>query len=514
MGIAKIYNQKQSGIDINGIIQEYYAAAGETIKRGDFVKFVEGVASAGEIRTDDIIPKTWTEVVAGTKYVANDGTILESEEYYDVFVASNACDGNLTTRFHTNVDSRLRLSLKFPQITKINKMYLRVGTTVNPTFEASNDGETWEALTYSRDSTGSDIEYYVTFLESNLYKYYRVTLPAKNGTRLSIYEWQVLEWQEVIIETQVQKVIAGQFNGISQDDIVGGDDTGHGGKGKIVVPTFELSNLPIGTLVRDANSTFLGEPVVWKIADKNHEGYPSDSVTLITDKIIGMRGFDAKEPNNNDTSRKSYGNNRYSISNIRQWLNSDAEAGQWYSAQHSYDTPPNSTYVWQYGGTTPINPYEDKTGFLNAFSDKFRNSMLNTTITVALSTIDGGGSENLVDKIFLASNTEVGLANENGISEGRLLPIFGDNTSRISDSTESAVNDSNYVIPANSSEKWVWQLRTPCVADSYKVRVVDNAGNVSFVEAMTGHVGIRPLCNLPSSIKVTQDEDGIYKLNF
>jgi hypothetical protein len=30
----------------------------------------------------------------------------------------------------------------------------------------------------------------------------------------------------------------------------------------------------------------------------------------------------------------------------------------------------------------------------------------------------------------------------------------------------------------------------------------------------TGYGGIRPLCNLPSSIKVSKDEDGIYKLDF
>lgn len=45
MGIAKIYNQKQSGTDINGIIQDYYAYAGENISAGDFVEFINGVAS-------------------------------------------------------------------------------------------------------------------------------------------------------------------------------------------------------------------------------------------------------------------------------------------------------------------------------------------------------------------------------------------------------------------------------------------------------------------------------------
>lgn len=46
MGIAKLYNQKQSGISIKGIIEDYYAYAGENISAGDFVEFINGVASS------------------------------------------------------------------------------------------------------------------------------------------------------------------------------------------------------------------------------------------------------------------------------------------------------------------------------------------------------------------------------------------------------------------------------------------------------------------------------------
>ena len=44
MGIAKLYSQSGSGGKINGIIQDYYAYAGENISAGDFVEFVNGVA--------------------------------------------------------------------------------------------------------------------------------------------------------------------------------------------------------------------------------------------------------------------------------------------------------------------------------------------------------------------------------------------------------------------------------------------------------------------------------------
>lgn len=43
MGIAKLYGQKASGININGIIKDYYAYAGENISAGDFVEYINGV---------------------------------------------------------------------------------------------------------------------------------------------------------------------------------------------------------------------------------------------------------------------------------------------------------------------------------------------------------------------------------------------------------------------------------------------------------------------------------------
>ena len=45
MGTAKLYNQISNGIKINGIIEDYYAYAGENISAGDFVEFVNGIAS-------------------------------------------------------------------------------------------------------------------------------------------------------------------------------------------------------------------------------------------------------------------------------------------------------------------------------------------------------------------------------------------------------------------------------------------------------------------------------------
>lgn len=100
-----------------------------------------------------------------------------------------------------------------------------------------------------------------------------------------------------------------------------------------------LSSLAVGALVKDTGTLYNGKPIVWKIADKGHSGYPSGSVTLITEKIISLKCFDAIESGNSDSNRRSYGNNRWIYSNIRQWLNSTAAAGNG-TAQSTAQTRP------------------------------------------------------------------------------------------------------------------------------------------------------------------------------
>ena len=120
---------------------------------------------------------------------------------------------------------------------------------------------------------------------------------------------------------------------------------------------------------------------------------------------IKMQSDAATEPSDGDSDRRGYGNNRYIYSNLRQWLNSPAAAGQWYTAQHSADQTPDSSHVWN-----GVNPYSGLAGFLNAFTANERAALLNTTITVGKSSTDGGGTETCTDKSFPLSCSEGGLS--------------------------------------------------------------------------------------------------------
>ena len=131
--------------------------------------------------------------------------------------------------------------------------------------------------------------------------------------------------------------------------------------------------IKFGTYKVENSST---EPIIWKIAAKNHTGYPVNSVTLITEKIIDLRGFDAKEPNNARIDQKMYGYNRYRYSNIRQWLNKSGLG--WFAKQHETDEAPTNELMSEPTG------YDNVAGFLSNFSDKELALILLTNIKVVL----------------------------------------------------------------------------------------------------------------------------------
>ena len=277
-----------------------------------------------------------------------------------------------------------------------------------------------------------------------------------------------------------------------------------------------ISKLAVGAKIEvPVLSTYqsrFGAKLVFKIADKNHSGYPANSVTLITEKIIQIMAFDAKEPNNSNSDRKNYGNNRYLHSNLLQWLNSNAAAGAWYSAQHSADQAPTTkdTHV-------TYNAYTSWAGFLAMLEPKFVAELLDTTQTVAKNTVtDGGSYETVTSKMFLASTTEVGLANENSIAEGSLLALFSNDASRVAyPSTECYNNSDGYSNSSFATSKgWYWWLRTPNSSYARYVRRVLADGTLHYDNAYYGSLGVRPLCNLSSSILVsdTTNEDGNYEI--
>ena len=266
-----------------------------------------------------------------------------------------------------------------------------------------------------------------------------------------------------------------------------------------------LGSLPRGAKIKVPHSV-MGD-IIFRKCDQNHEGYPENSTTLTTNEIILLRAFDAREPNNTDSGRQLQGNNRYSVSNIDQWLNSTAPAGQWYSPQHDTDQSPNSTSV------VSENPYDTDAGFLAGFDARFIAAIQDTTIKVARNTVtDGGGYETLTRKVFLPSLTEFYDQSENSIMEGSVLRYFIGQTNERREAKISAyaAEDNNTKNPSKTvtaGEMWSYWLRTPTASSVSWVRSGHRSGAANEHAAFSGQRGIRPLCNLNSDTLIDDQPD-------
>ena len=272
-----------------------------------------------------------------------------------------------------------------------------------------------------------------------------------------------------------------------------------------------LSTLPVGAVVKDIGTVYNGKHILFKVMEHNHDGDPEGSTALITKKIITLKCFDARESTNSNSGYQKYGYGYWKYANLRQWLNSTEATGRWYTAQHNADAPPTNSNIKE-----NCNEYYQESGFLTNFSEKFCNKLLIATKRVAKNTVtDGGGYEDVTDKIFLLSNTELGLANENSIPEGSIYALFRTTDERISYPTAEAVSQSEYKNrDLKENSVWYWWLRTGCYNEGYKGRIVTMGGFLSKEEAHSGVCGVRPACIVPSSIIVsdTADTDGAYTM--
>ena len=96
----------------------------------------------------------------------------------------------------------------------------------------------------------------------------------------------------------------------------------------------------------------------------------------------------------NNLSVLQYGYNRYLYSAQRQWLNSDALAGNWWESQHTGDIAPSQA--------TTVN------GFMHGLDEDFLAVINPVKIQVAANTVtDGGATDVMYDRFFLPSVEEM-----------------------------------------------------------------------------------------------------------
>lgn len=270
-----------------------------------------------------------------------------------------------------------------------------------------------------------------------------------------------------------------------------------------------LSNLPVGAKVKFGKYSVNGETaqdIIWLVVAKNHmstPSYPANAITLLTEKVIDVRAYDAKEPNSTIAARKTGGNNRYQFSNIDQWLNKSADAGQWYEATHDADAPPTDANTGELG-----TGYDDRPAFLHAFLDAERRAILNTAIKTNTSSSEGLTTEDITRKVYLPSLAEFGLDKLDG--NGTAWEYVKTNNVEASLTTQARTYSLSKSLLGDWEMYPCWTRSVQGSADGVSVLSAKNSGG-SYVAAK-GNGGVRPALNLSSTCKIsdTADGDGCY----
>ena len=176
-----------------------------------------------------------------------------------------------------------------------------------------------------------------------------------------------------------------------------------------------ITDLQVGDTIKFGK--YGNSDYTWKIVDTLDKG--KGYVTVAADQYPVQAQFDAPENASDNpnpaTARKSNGNNRWLYSNARQFLNSDGAKNEWYEAQHTYDVKPS---------------YANMDAFLKDFTDYEKAVIVTKTNTCIRDVLDGGGSETMQDKIWLASSFAMGLEVVQPLEDDHIYEAFTDNASR------------------------------------------------------------------------------------
>lgn len=204
------------------------------------------------------------------------------------------------------------------------------------------------------------------------------------------------------------------------------------------------SHIEMVTLSENTNGTFLG--------------------TLSSSTKFGASGL-------NNMQRASYGYNRWSMSGIRQWLNSDDSIGSWWNPQNSYDRP--------------LDQLTSVRGFVAGLPSDFLDIIKPIKVTTALNTVsdsDIGSTEDTFDRFFLASLEQEYCVPQLATVEGQAWDYWkeilgGDSPQGWSDIN---INPSHirYAIENHSSPQ-TCRLRSAHRGYAYTTWIVNSSGNVT-----------------------------------
>ena len=230
-----------------------------------------------------------------------------------------------------------------------------------------------------------------------------------------------------------------------------------------------------------------GEPILWRCVSVDENG-----PLMLSDRVLcDSMPYDAQTSENSTSGshrrsgyRSKYGSNHWRDSDMRSWLNSDAEAGQ---VKWLCGNPPKDGYIMGGGA------YDGKAGFLNGFTRDEAAAIkavtqrsivshpeytagyidasgadlpYNTDIGSVADGYEGAHYENITDKVFLLDVKQLCTVYEN----------LG----------------SYYIAQNRDGVNWSYWLRTPVTDCNHDMRYVSPQGSIGRDAPCKGYYGVRP----------------------
>lgn len=236
---------------------------------------------------------------------------------------------------------------------------------------------------------------------------------------------------------------------------------------------------------------YKGEKILWRVINS-----ADGALMLFSEKILSYKSYDGRNNSKDtkDSDRINYGSNFWDKSDLRIWLNSEAECINYVGSV------PNLESVW-----SRYNAYDKEPGFLNEFTNLEKLHILPTehdcTLSIddsklatsgndshefedaypdiAFRNFDDTYKQSSTDKVFLLSLKEV----------YRYVQDRGFEWIRKPTETAKKNEESGEAFP------WYW-LRTPVGADSHGVRVICIDGYVAGRSAYRSAIGVVPAVNI------------------
>ena len=256
-----------------------------------------------------------------------------------------------------------------------------------------------------------------------------------------------------------------------------------------------LKDLPVGAKVSDGTRYF-----PWLVAEQSSPDYPG--TVLISDFLAEAGCYDAPEPDSRFDPIRQFGWNRYPVSNVHRWLNS--EDADWFSPAHPQDRPP-----------AELEPYDQKPGFLAGFSDAFLSALQTVPVTYAMQDDFYQLRHETVEcRVFLPSRTELGREDRPGIAEGHRLALcdFREylNCAPTADLVSAHRLCDRDFHPTTFYPYWLRSVDLSCMSGVYFCGM----SRMPFFHACQVSCGIRPVAVLDreTELEDTPDRYGVYLL--